>query len=920
MPTANRPGLTRLSYRVGTYATFLETMKATLAETSLVPWGREGDEDRIYPLRELTTRSPEDPAIAMLDAWATVADVLTFYQERIANEGYLPTALERRSILELARLVGYRLRPGVAASVHLAFTLEQGQSLEIPAGTRAQSLPGPGELPQPFETADPLPARSQWNVIGARLSRPSKAFPESLANDVLFLAGTSTNLKVNDPLLMGPSGQAPVFRKVRHVEPDNEQKRTKVTLEPVPVPGSIASAAAAQIAGFPKSPFKSLGMMLFDLAEPPSSPPASSQRLAQAPAETLAARSDALPKLLGELRPAIRPHLVAALRGVKVAAPTQFEVHALRVTAPLFGYNAPPQKIRIESGSGEFPPPPQAVPSPWTIEDETNDQVVLDNAYDKIAAGSWAVIRKAAGTPVTFAIDEVATGPRTAYDMSGRSTMLRLVGTWRDAEGGSFDDLIRKTVVYAQSERLELAEEPIDEHVRRAQIPLDGLYDGLEPGRYVIVSGERSDVPLTEGVEASELAMVASAIHLYDRDRPGDTPHTTLTLATPLSYRYKRDTVRVYANVVRATHGETRLEVLGGGNAAQSMQTFSLRQSPLTYLSAPTPSGTESTLEVRVDDIRWREAEGLAGLRPTERRFVTRADEDGVTSVVFGNGTQGARPSTGAENVRARYRNGIGKAGNAGARQISLLATRPLGVKSVINPLRASGGADPESRDQARRNVPVPLGALDRLVSVSDYADFARTFGGIGKASATRLSDGRRNLVHLTIAGADDIPVDLGSDLHRNLRAALHHYGDPHQLVDVVVRELMLLVMTAQVRLLPDYLWEAVEPRIRAALLDAFGFEKRELGQDVTLSEVVAVMHRVDGVAYVDVDVLDAVAEGLTPKKLGGLAARLQRSERIVVRAARVERTKKGVRLRPAQLAYLSPALPETLLLTERTA
>jgi hypothetical protein len=53
--------------------------------------------------------------------------------------------------------VGYRLRPGVAASVYLAFTLENGYAVTIPAGSRSQSIPGPGELPQFFETAEPCP-------------------------------------------------------------------------------------------------------------------------------------------------------------------------------------------------------------------------------------------------------------------------------------------------------------------------------------------------------------------------------------------------------------------------------------------------------------------------------------------------------------------------------------------------------------------------------------------------------------------------------------------------------------------------------------------------------------------------------------------------------------------------------------------
>src|SRR5437773_6710890 len=124
--------------------------------------GDKGSLQRTYPLKGLTTRELNDPSIALLDAWATVADVLTFYEERIANEGYLRTATERRSILELARLVGYKLRPGVSSSVYLAYTLEDDAETTIPAGSRSQSLPGAGEQPQSFETSDLLIARAAW--------------------------------------------------------------------------------------------------------------------------------------------------------------------------------------------------------------------------------------------------------------------------------------------------------------------------------------------------------------------------------------------------------------------------------------------------------------------------------------------------------------------------------------------------------------------------------------------------------------------------------------------------------------------------------------------------------------------------------------------------------------------------------------
>src|SRR5215217_4170135 len=225
--TANRPGLDALSYRAGTHPTFLATMEARLSSSS-------------YPaLARLTTRAGTDPAIALLDAWATVADVLTFYQERIANEGFLRTASEGRSIFELARLVGYQPGPGVSASTYLAFTMEDGYEGEIPAATRAQSVPGPDERPQPFETSDDLEARAAWNVLTPRLGRPQSE--EQVATRRLYFKGIDTNLGPNDPLLVD-LGVYPQLFRVEAVHPDRDADRTLVTLQETPTdtqPGDV---------------------------------------------------------------------------------------------------------------------------------------------------------------------------------------------------------------------------------------------------------------------------------------------------------------------------------------------------------------------------------------------------------------------------------------------------------------------------------------------------------------------------------------------------------------------------------------------------------------------------------------------------------------------------------------------------------
>ena len=224
----NRPGLPALSYRAGTYATFFRRMLARLGRFTLP----EGDFSGTRPLAALSTRDLDDPAVALLDASAIVAEVLTFYQERIANEGFMGTATERRSVLELARAIGYELSPGVAASVHLAFTVEDAPGApglaEIPAGLKVQSVPPQDQLPQMFETSTAITARAEWNALRPRLTWPQQL---STATNQVYLQGTATNLKIGDRLLLIDDGSSPKLAAVREVEMQPEQKRTRVLLD-----------------------------------------------------------------------------------------------------------------------------------------------------------------------------------------------------------------------------------------------------------------------------------------------------------------------------------------------------------------------------------------------------------------------------------------------------------------------------------------------------------------------------------------------------------------------------------------------------------------------------------------------------------------------------------------------------------------
>jgi len=866
----NRPGLSVLAYRAGTHARFKEAMLARLSSAPR--------------LKELTTREDGDPAIALLDSWAAVLDVLTFYQERIANEGYLRTATERRSLLELARAIGYELRPGVAASTWLAFTLDGSpgspREVTIPAGTRAQSLPAKDELPQSFETGEAILARPEWSELKPRMTRPQLF---DAATRVFWVKGTATGLDPGDWMVLragerpdpaDPGTISAVPLRVSSVLPEPARQRTRVTL------GEGAGASRFR-----------LDLPTFGF----SSSIASGQSFSFAGAFAWRASDlETFSAIQGWRRSDFFDHWAANVP--RVEPPPGTGVFALRARAGFFGHNA----TRYDTTPAEWRGAGRPYPNSWegrsVVEGSQGTDYVpansvhLEQAFPKIQKEGWVVLSSRDEGEKVYLVQETGEASLADYGLAGKSTRLTLAGPDGGTPTGLSGFKTRETTLYGQSEKLELADLPIEDDVQGVSLELDRLDAHLAAGRWVVVTGETVD-----GLRESEVAVLADAVH-----HPA-AGVTEILFKDPLRHAYKRGTVAVNANVAPATHGETREEVLGSGDASRPFQSFRLRQKPLTYVSAPVPSGGESTLELRVDGVLWHEAADSYRLRPRDRRYVLRRDDEGATTVQFGDGGvggHGARLPTGTENVRATYRVGIGAAGVVGRDRITLLAKRPLGVKGVTNPVPATGGADPEARDQARQNAPLTVLTLDRIVSLRDVEDFARAFSGIAKATAAWVWDGRSRVVHLSVAGVDGAEVDPGSDLFRNLVAAMNRGRDPFPKLVVGSYEKRFFHLAARVKVHPDYQQEAVLGQVAARLREGFSFAARGFGQAVALSEVMANMQGVqgvEGVEAVDVEAFYPAEQGtasLEPR-LFALPARLADGG-----------------LRPAQILTLSPAPP----------
>ena len=91
---------------------------------------------------------------------------------------------------------------------------------------------------------------------------------------------------------------------------------------------------------------------------------------------------------------------------------------------------------------------------------------------------------------------------------------------------------------------------------------------------------------------------------------------------------------------------------------------------------------------------------------PTDEIYTFACNDAGASFVRFGDGRTGSRLPTGINNLKAKFRTGLGAGGNLAPGRLNNLMTRPLGLQGVHQPCPSSGGEDPEQREDARETRP----------------------------------------------------------------------------------------------------------------------------------------------------------------------------------------------------------------------
>ncbi|HET8756042.1 MAG TPA: hypothetical protein VFM58_08535 [Solirubrobacteraceae bacterium] len=815
--TENRPALPRIGYRIGAYTDFREQLiRHVNAAPELTHW---------------THREPDDPGIALLECGAVLGDILTFYQELYANEAYLRTASWRSSVAELARLVGYRLAPGLGGSATFAFELRPGAPVTVPAGFSLQVELADGDAPAVLQTKAELVAVPELSRFS--LHRPLRAPPLLRGARSLWLGGAvPADLAADDRLLLAvPDGADPA-------------RLTATQIVVVDAISALHGAAIVEIKGSLQRDYPA-GAVAYRLGR-------SFRHFGHsAPAQEVSVGTGGT--AVGEA-----VNYCRSIGGSTLLGSGALGAHDLPLDAAVDdiatggevictyvgGCRTPLQQSATWGGITYFLAGEEALPYGSTFYVEG----VL------LGAGALSQLLPPAYTTDVRTIAGISSRSLRLGSLTGPSTVLELDRALATSATAGAD--MRTFAIHeVTSPRLSLRAQPVDRDIATGR----DLYFAGAADVAAQLAGRRLAIVPPAG---EPVITVVAAVGVDSSGVAGLAGLHRVTLAADVAYESfpqepgDAPTV-VLGNLVDAEQGKSEPEaVLGSGDGRSAFQTFKLPAAPLTYLAAPDQTPPQApALEVTVAGRAWTRVESLFGQSADAEVYIVREDDAGSSWVQFGDGLRfGSRLPSGVDNVRARFRTGAGAHGLQ-KDGTTVLAGRLDRLQAVQLAGVVAGGADRETADVARAAAPGRVQGLGRIVSLSDFETEALAMPGVALASAawgiahgvpavtvTVLMESGREAEHAAVAAA--------------LRTAARERGPDRFEIEVVQGTLRRARLEAELAITAGYDAAAVLAAVREALgvspaADGlFSLRRRRFGQDERATRVTGVIQDVPGVSW----------------------------------------------------------------------
>jgi len=286
-------------------------------------------------------------------------------------------------------------------------------------------------------------------------------------------------------------------------------------------------------------------------------------------------------------------------------------------------------------------------------------------------------------------------------------------------------------------------------------------------------------------------------------------------------------------------------------NPITALPCIKLIEMPLGFDDAHRPS----PLSFHTPKI-WSPRYDLLDCGPFDRCFVVEKDNQGQTSLRFGDGRLGSKPTSGATMV-AIYRLGNTSAASVGPNSLknfkapsqidqTLLSDA---IITISNPLPANAVTLPQSMGDIRQNAPVAHRIQQSCAKIGDYAAAAKKVEGVFDAVAGLEERARWPIVVVHVRNR--MNASLTQDLIRKVEEHLAQRRLAGRDIVVLGPILVPLSITLEITIIKNKGAQEIKEAVRQALLGPKGlFDPRSLtfGQVIYSSKILTAVTKVQGV------------------------------------------------------------------------
>lgn len=258
----------------------------------------------------------------------------------------------------------------------------------------------------------------------------------------------------------------------------------------------------------------------------------------------------------------------------------------------------------------------------------------------------------------------------------------------------------------------------------------------------------------------------------------------------------------------------------------------------------------EGTMQLRIGDEEYGLVETFAKSSPEDRHFIveiSNASNSNKLIIVFGDGVNGYKPSSGGNPITLNFYVTKGASGAISKNGIQGIWPNSSDIR-VNNTQPSTSGSDYEDFDTLKTRITNSIKTLDVAISKEDFRDLALTRPGVGQA-AVEYECGRKLNIYIATPEGEVAPKDLCEEV----KQYINQHCPLTTWLDVKPVGITPITLAMDIVGKKSFKRDYIHDQVIEALNNRYSAGNTKINEAIRLSDIYALIDGLESVDYLNI-------------------------------------------------------------------